>query len=710
LWFGAIESGFTQNLRQQRIDLHAGWNSVWLDVNPVDSDPAAVFSGLPLEIVACYFAAESPVQFISDPSSEPWNLEGWGVWYRPDRPDSVLTTLHAIYGQRAYLVFAGEACTLEVTGEVTSEPIRWISRSFNLLGLPVDPGFLPTFSEFFAASSAHQPLRVYRLVDDRWKLVANPQTTPVRAGEAYWVYCEGSSDYQGPVDLALPYPQGVFFPDGKTSARLFLKNTTANPMNVRLDRISSTSDLPLTILVRGIIPGEMSTVHVPMPETLELPVLEPGEETAILFEVRKEQMTEWQQNALLRVSSDAGTQHWIPMSAVRQDLSPAPKKGLALGAQEPHPARGLWVGQVSLDHVNEVAVGVNENNQLEAPDPNEATPSRGVARLRLIIHVDDDGVVRLLKNVAIVRKSEDDPTDVALVTDENLYPNYDMADIPQRFSSATFDFSELGQFLSAAMANAYPLRVNAQSPSGEVAAAAADESINNLSSTIEQIAAAAEAQIDPAVDALMSSQIDLRRSGLIALGLSDRVASDWDDAQTRQVLNEIVQELAEKVYETREIILGKKSGPPTLNAQDRADLREAAREEASFAVARQAQALGGAPLSETELDGSLEVGSTVRGDIFLGAAHPANPYRHKYHPDHSAGFDVTRKILLEPVAPEGADNLLTPAGYGVDRISGHYSEEIFGLHKPLGPAQDIGLKVEGEFVLNRISLIGRINE
>ena len=49
------------------------------------------------------------------------------------------------------------------------------------------------------------------------------------------------------------------------------------------------------------------------------------------------------------------------------------------------------------------------------------------------------------------------------------------------------------------------------------------------------------------------------------------------------------------------------------------------------------------------------------------------------------------------------------AGYGVDRIRGVYREEIFGLHKPLGPQQDIGLRVEGTFELNRVSLIDTLN-
>ena len=51
----------------------------------------------------------------------------------------------------------------------------------------------------------------------------------------------------------------------------------------------------------------------------------------------------------------------------------------------------------------------------------------------------------------------------------------------------------------------------------------------------------------------------------------------------------------------------------------------------------------------------------------------------------------------------------TRGSYGVDRISGVYDEEIFGLHKPLGPDKDIGLKVRGSFQLQRISLIDALN-
>lgn len=97
----------------------------------------------------------------------------------------------------------------------------------------------------------------------------------------------------------------------------------------------------------------------------------------------------------------------------------------------------------------------------------------------------------------------------------------------------------------------------------------------------------------------------------------------------------------------------------------------------------------------------------LTGEMFLPASHPTNPFRHRKHPDHRYGYDLTRKIRLDfdagPPAP------LQRGGYGVSRISGVYREEILGLHKPLGPNKDLGLRVEGRFELNRISLIDALN-
>lgn len=107
---------------------------------------------------------------------------------------------------------------------------------------------------------------------------------------------------------------------------------------------------------------------------------------------------------------------------------------------------------------------------------------------------------------------------------------------------------------------------------------------------------------------------------------------------------------------------------------------------------------GGAPLSSAALSGT----------VVLPASHPVNPFRHRRHPDHSVGFNITRNVRFDFDEERGQTN----TAYGVDQVTGIYREEIFGLHKALGtnPTQNpIGLKVEGTFELNRISRIDTLN-
>jgi hypothetical protein len=112
--------------------------------------------------------------------------------------------------------------------------------------------------------------------------------------------------------------------------------------------------------------------------------------------------------------------------------------------------------------------------------------------------------------------------------------------------------------------------------------------------------------------------------------------------------------------------------------------------------------------TELPLTGNFGPGQTgLTGTVILPANHPTNPFRHRRHPDHTTGFDITRVLTLGFDGASGD----TPAesGFGVSTITGTYAEEIFGLHKPLGPAKDTGLKVLGTFTLHRISLIDALN-
>ena len=98
----------------------------------------------------------------------------------------------------------------------------------------------------------------------------------------------------------------------------------------------------------------------------------------------------------------------------------------------------------------------------------------------------------------------------------------------------------------------------------------------------------------------------------------------------------------------------------------------------------------------------------LAGTIRLPANHPTHPFRHRRHPDHSTGIDLTRLIRID-FDGEASTHGGMPVAYGVASVTGVYREEIFGLHKPLGANKDIGLKVEGRFQLNRVSRIDTLN-
>jgi hypothetical protein len=306
--------------RTQTITLQRGWNAVHLQVTPSNSDASAVFSNTPVTIAATYYSKSKPVQYIQNPSATAWSQQGWGVWYAPSRPDAFLTTLHAMRGNTTYLLYAQQDFTWVVTGAVTFAPVRWRGSSYNLVGFSLDEQSPPTFDQFFSASAAHTPCKAYRLVNNQWTLVTDPVRTTMRSGEACWIYCNGGSDYQGPLNVQLNAGRAVNF-DASPEATIALANRSGNPITVQIQTGSSDSPLPLAYIIRGVTTGQMAKLSVDLPANYTLPTLEPGDNTSFWLTVRRERMTLSSQSALLKIVADPGVQYWIPLSATRPDLT-----------------------------------------------------------------------------------------------------------------------------------------------------------------------------------------------------------------------------------------------------------------------------------------------------------------------------------------------------------------------------------------------------
>lgn len=312
------------NTRTQTLQLEAGWNAVFLEIYPADSDPATVFGNTPVDIAAAFYDSGSSAQFMTDPGTDLFHLGGWAVWYSNKRPDAFLKTLYAIYGQQAYLVHAKNAFTWQVTGAVVPPQIHWRPNSFNLVGFSVAPVGGPTFAQFFAGSAALRNQPIYRLTAGSWRKVTVPDAETIRAGEAFWIYCDGASDYQGPLRVKTETVQGLVV--GSEADSLTLQNQTDHPITPTVEQVATGSDtVPLAIAVQAIgdPAAPVKSVAVPKPDgawTQLLPPLEAGVAVKVPLQARTADMQSAVQGSLLKVSTDMGTETWIPVFGLREDL------------------------------------------------------------------------------------------------------------------------------------------------------------------------------------------------------------------------------------------------------------------------------------------------------------------------------------------------------------------------------------------------------
>ena len=213
----------------QTLDLKPGWNAVYLEVQPASNSPAVVFRDLPPESsVWAWTGKNSPVQFIQDPSEAPVSKPPVAGDLHSSA-ESPLNNLYAITANSAYLIRlpAGAARTLSIEGRPTIRHKNWIPDSFNLTGFGFS-GAPPTFAAFFAPSASHRNQAIYRLnnASGAWEIVNNPATTAMRSGEAFWIYCQSGSDYQGPLTVEANGADGLDFGVGITILTLDLRNAS----------------------------------------------------------------------------------------------------------------------------------------------------------------------------------------------------------------------------------------------------------------------------------------------------------------------------------------------------------------------------------------------------------------------------------------------------------------------------------------------------
>jgi hypothetical protein len=478
LGLGVFPTSAEAQWTTQTIQLQPGWNAVFLEIEPEPRDCDSQLSALPIESVWAWNRRFSSVQFIQDPTTLVPGQEDWLAWLPPAHPGRAALNLHILQGAKPYLIKlpdAAPATSWQIKGQPVVRTTEWISDSLNLVGFAIDAAKPPTFQELFASSAAHSGQPVYRLnTAGRWEAVTAPATTPLRAGEAFWIQTLGVSRFQGPIEVQMEQRTGLDFGRTLTEQTLRLRNASSQSRKLRVQRLPSlsppTDDTPA---YAGEVPLGYYTIDVatqrpvwlPMPAALEI-TLAAGEEWALRVEVRRAEMTPFNPpqgvtdvlyQSLLQVSDDRGTRWLLPVTARGlQTFSPAapaaaPPSGTA--PQSVHARAGLWVGSAVISAVNQPA-------NVGQPTLPVATASE--FQIRLIVHVDAAGQAQLLQKVIQMWKNgttKPDPTDPTnqvvdepgrpvLLTDESLAGSYSGASlrdgqpVGRRVSSAAFGFRQ----------------------------------------------------------------------------------------------------------------------------------------------------------------------------------------------------------------------------------------------------------------------------
>ena len=313
--------------RTQTVALEKGWNAVWLEVQPEAASPADVFNGAQVDIVAGYVKPVSEAQFVRDTAVNVQSLAGWNVWYAPHRADAPLSRLHGMGAGMGYLVHALEAAQVQVRGTVPGAGLRWTSNRFNLVGFTVAPQGGPTFRQLFEASAAHDHNRIYRLANGVWRQVLQPDAEAPRPGEAFWIWCGGGSNWQGPLNVKANSPAGMVLAGG-AQAGLEFANASKVPLTFTMSLVvdDDNAEIPLAAVIKAVDPealGFQAMVDVPIAFpagawTQAFPEYNPGNGVLLPLVLRAQDMQPGKHKGLLKVESDLGTVTWIPVHANKE--------------------------------------------------------------------------------------------------------------------------------------------------------------------------------------------------------------------------------------------------------------------------------------------------------------------------------------------------------------------------------------------------------
>ena len=492
----------------QSVTLSAGWNAVWLEVEPVDGNgqsqpPATVFSNSAIIVAATPKPRAGLAEFFAeDPGTiTTFNKDQWLQWKRTDPSGS--NNLPVITGNTPYLIqiAPGTATfTITITGKARFFTPTWNPDRYNLIGFGLKG--TPTFDQFFSPSGTrHQVSRIFSLnTNGVWQPVTGSQT--MASGKAYWIFCSGPSNYMGPVSVSFDSSStgklGFGGPADAVTVGAGVDALNLDLEEIVFSNLSTASATPELDLISNS--GDGLGLHVVRPASNSLSYVRgnqvdsaPGAGTpAALGETVASSASatltlgasrSWPDDAvrtnLYRLHTSAtGASFWLPVTAVRSEIQ---QVSGAVGGVPSSQVTGLWVADAIADGATSIVEDV-------AP----IRAAAGTAPLRMILHSNASGQVRLLSQVTIMQTKTADASvasERVLVVDSARIPFFEgikqrdgkrvgvrissvAYDMPRSFDSSSQEnmitdpdfllLTDLPQDLQAALAKAPSVRTLAE--------------------------------------------------------------------------------------------------------------------------------------------------------------------------------------------------------------------------------------------------------
>src|SRR5438874_3458352 len=139
------------------LNLHSGWNAIFLELEPEPRDCDTVFRNTAVESVWTWNRRFTTDQYITNVNDLVVGQPDWLAYVPTNNSARSLVNLYFLEGGRPYLikVRTGSSVNLPIIGKPFIRRLEWLADSLNLVGFPLAPSGSspePRFLNCFAGS------------------------------------------------------------------------------------------------------------------------------------------------------------------------------------------------------------------------------------------------------------------------------------------------------------------------------------------------------------------------------------------------------------------------------------------------------------------------------------------------------------------------------------------------------------------------------